>query len=524
MILNADQQAAVNAQTGVFVCIAGPGSGKTSTLIRRYLQMLANGIPSKDMLNLTFTNSAAKEMVNRVGLLDAESVFRTFHSFAIDLLKKEKSQLPFQVCDTIIPVAMQDYELLFQLTKTYPAIKNFRVLQEAISNWKKSNVQPKQAVEEAAGMEFFYAKAYEDYERKCREQGWLDFDSLMFETVKLLENNQQVRDRHKRKYISVDECQDTDVTQFKLLQLIFDGNIFVVGDENQLIYEWRSAQAGNLTNFARLFPGANTLYLGENYRSTPELVEFFKEILPVDNGLASRMTTKNLPGTEPTFMKYADDVQECERVLASITDPENTAIISRTNRQLFIFQRTCTMRSIKYKILGKKDFFDQNEVKKLLHIAKGSLDARPADIVLSELIRNHNLIEMYKHSGKPMESNPVENLNSIVKMAAGKGNIVDFLEYLRKLSRARKSSKGLTLSTVHQAKGREWDNVFIIGAQQGKMPHDEGELPEERRIFFVAASRAAKRLEISYYGQMSQFIQHRSGEIKRYVPELENVN
>jgi len=275
-----------------------------------------------------------------------------------------------------------------------------------------------------------------------------------------------------------------------------------------------------LTNFARLFPGAQTLYLGENYRSTPELVDFFKEILPVDNGLASRMTTKNDSGTEPTFVKYADDVQECEQVLASISDPENTAVISRTNRQLFIFQRTCTMRSIKYKILGKKDFWEQNEIKKLLHLAKGTTDSRPAATVLSDLIRNNNLIEIYRHSGKPMETSPAENLNSIVKMAAGKGNIVDFLTYLNKLTRARKGKKGLTLSTVHQAKGREWDNVYVIGAKQGTMPHDDGELPEEKRIFFVACSRAAKQLQISYHGQMSQFYSHRANEIKTYVPEV----
>src|SRR5258708_100495 len=113
----------------------------------------------------------------------------------------------------------------------------------------------------------------------------------MKEKVKLLENNDEVRIRNQRKYISVDECQDTDVVQFRMLQLIYGGNIFVVGDENQLIYEWRSAQAGNLSGFAKVFPGAKTLYLGQNYRSTKKLVSFFKKILPIDNGLASLMAS-----------------------------------------------------------------------------------------------------------------------------------------------------------------------------------------------------------------------------------------
>src|SRR5258708_38720804 len=110
----------------------------------------------------------------------------------------------------------------------------------------------------------------------------MDFDCLMREAVKLLQNNDKIRQCNIRKYISVDECQDTDITQFRLLQLLFGGNILVVGDENQLIYEWRSAQPGNLSNFSRTFPGARTLYLGRNYRSTKQLVQFFKDIIPVD--------------------------------------------------------------------------------------------------------------------------------------------------------------------------------------------------------------------------------------------------
>lgn len=523
-MLNPDQRTAASAVDGVYVVVAGPGAGKTRVVVHRFLEMITKGIPSSDMLNLTFTAAAAAEMVKRVGIEDAETVFRTFHSFAIDLLKKEKQHLPFKVCDTIIPVAMQDYELLFQLAKTYPTIKNWRLLQERIADWKKSNVTPDNAMKVAQGLDFFMAAAYKDYETKCRAEGWLDFDSVMYETVKLLESNPEVKARHQRNYITVDECQDTDVVQFRLLQHLFKGNIFVVGDENQLIYEWRSAQPGNLSNFVRMFPGAEMLYLGQNYRSTKQIVEFLKEILPVDNGLASRMVTENEEGIRPTIIKYSDADQEAERVLSKIGEGEDTAIIARTNRQLFVFQRLCTMRSIKYRILGKKDFWEQNEVKKLLHLAKGVHDPRSADQVLSSLIHDHNLLEIYRHSGRPMESSPAENLNSIVKMAAGKGNITDFLDYLRKLTRARKSSKaGLTLSTVHQAKGREWNNVFVIGANQDTMPHKEGTLAEESRIFFVACSRAAKTLEISYYKQMSQFYQHRSNEIKMYTGETDGI-
>ena len=520
MNLNQWQQACVKAVDGVWVAVAGPGSGKTTVLVQRHLSMLMRGIPSKDILNLTFTNAAAEAMAKKVGLLDSEKVFRTFHSFGIELLKQEKENLPFELCDTVIPVAMEDFKLLFELVKRYPTIENFRVLREKISEWKRMNVTPEEAKEASPGVEYFYALAYEAYEQECRAQGWLDFDSLLREVCALLESNEEVRNRWKRKYIAVDECQDTDIVQFRILQLIFDGNIFVVGDENQLIYEWRSAQSGNLTNFSKQFPGAETLYLGQNYRSTRSLVEFFKKILPTDNGIASHMITENEVGGPPVFKKYSDPDEEAYWVLAQIDDPVHTAIIARTNRQLFLFQKICTMRNIKYQILGKKDFWEQNEVKKLLTLAKEDNSNRPANKVLEDLIQRHRLIELYQHATS-RDSNPVENLNDVVKMAAGKGTINEFMNYLRKRTHGRKSSKGLTLSTVHQAKGREWENVFVIGAEQGKMPHADGELKEEHRIFFVACTRAAKFLHISFSGQPSMFLNDFKDRIENLSQEEE---
>ena len=336
-------------------------------------------------------------------------------------------------------------------------------------------------------------------------EGWLDFDNCIKEVVKLFETNDTVRRRWQKKYIAVDECQDTDEKQFKLLQLIFAGNIFAVGDENQLIYEWRSAKSGNLTNFIQKFPGAKTLYLGQNYRSTKKLVEFFKQIIPVDNGIASYMTSDGLDGAEPTIVEYLYDLQEADRVLSKIQDPEHTAVIARTNRQLFCFQKLCTSRGVKYKFLGKDGFWQQPEVKRLLKLAKESNDDRPATVVLADLITKHNLIWIYRNNAD-VDNDPVKNLNDAVKMSAGKGTVSEFLNYLRRLTYATKATKCLTLSTVHQAKGREYDYVFLVGASQGKMPHLNGEIGEERRIFFVACSRAAKHLEISYFGRPSEFL------------------
>jgi len=491
-------------------------------MVERFLGMISKGIQTRDILNLTFTNSAATEAAKRVGLLNAEQVFRTFHSFALELIKRERDHVPFKLTDTVIPVRGEDYQLLFDLVKQFPAISSFRTLQGKLSEWKRANIEPQQAMQESIGTEYYYALAYEEYEKRCREQGWLDFDSLMRETVKLLETNDGVRQRNKKRYLSVDECQDTDITQFRFLQLLFDGNILVVGDENQLIYEWRSAQPGNLSNFSQKFAGARTLYLGRNYRSTKRLVQFFKEILPVNNGLASHMLTDNEEGVEPKLIRYPLDPElEIESVLDEARkDPENSVIIARTNRQLFNVQRIASSKGIKYKNLGKKDFWELNEVKALLNLAKDVNPGQDAGEALRDIIRDHNLYNRYRGSGDAMNSDPIENLNNVVKIAANKRETVSaFLGRVRKMTYGRKSKKekDLMLATVHQAKGREWNNVFIVAADHGMMPHKDGELTEERRIFFVACSRAAKNLQISWSGNRSMFLN--GYEYDEYQPE-----
>ena len=523
---NPEQQAAIDAIEGSYVVIAGPGAGKSSTLIQRYLKMLSKGVFPTDVLNLTFTRTAAENMVTKVGILGAEKVFRTFHSYAMDLLRREKAHLPFKLEDTIIPVYGQDFQLLKDLLKTYPAITSFRSLKEKLAEWKNSNISPETALEQSyhSGPEFFYACAYRDYEKKCREQGWLDFESSLKEAVSLLRANEEVRNRNKFKYIAVDECQDTNFVQFELLQLISSGNVFAVGDENQLVYEFRDAQPGNLSNFSKTFPGSKTMFMGQNYRSTKKIVAFLKKILPVDNGLASHMFSDREEGRDVLFTKYDDDMQEASVTLSSITDPDNTAVIARTNRQLLHFQRVCMSRQMKSQIQGRKNLWQQTEVAHLLKLAKEKeSSSKPAHEVLTELMHQHNLIHLYRNAGQPNEKIPVENLNDLIKLSAKRGTISEFLTWLRKLTYASKSKKKgepvLTLTTVHQAKGLEFKHVFLIGCNQGTLPHKDGELLEEARIFFVGASRAADTLDISFWKNRSQFLNDFESEIRDYGQE-----
>lgn len=534
--LNPEQRAAVSAVDGDWVIISGAGTGKTRVMVERYLRMVMNhGISQRDILNLTFTSEAAKNMVERVGLMDADKVFRTFHSFCLDLLKKERQYLPFETVPTIIPVRGEQFVLMKDLLKTYRTVTSYHSLAGRISEWKAGNVSVQQALDEsydARTMDYFYALAYRDYEARCRKEGWLDFDSLVKETVKLLESNEEVRNRWKRKYIAVDEAQDTDTTQAQLLRLLYDGNIFFVGDANQLIYEWRSAQASNLEMFTKDFK-AKTLFLGTNYRSTTKLVEYFKSILPVDNGLASYMVSARWEGQRPRFIRYFHEDEEANETLTEIVDRDlidTSAIIARTNRQLQLIQRRAMSRNIRAEIIGKKNVWQENEVKHLIDLTKEKvMDQRPAATVMQELIHSHKLVERYAGTNtNAMDKSPVENMNDITRMAGRKSkatgqplSVVEFLEWLRKITHMRRSKTTpiLTLSTVHQAKGREWKHVFVVGCDQGTMPHKDGELAEESRIFFVAASRAADELTISFSKNHSQFLNDVVEEIEIFGEE-----
>jgi superfamily I DNA/RNA helicase len=516
MNFNEQQRAVINAIDGVYVTIAAPGSGKSTVLLERHLQMLIRGIPQRDILNLTFTNAAATELARRSGIIDAEKVFRTFHSFALELIKKEREHLPFKLGDTVIPVRGEDYQLLFDLVKQFPEIASFRTLQGKLSEWKRANVEPSQAIDEAMGKEYYYALAYHSYEDQCRLNGWLDFDSLMRETVKLLENNEGVRNRWKKKYLSVDEFQDTDSVQLRLLELLFDGGLICVGDPNQSLYEWRGAHPDVFKHVQQKFMGTKVLYLGENYRSTKKLVSYIREVLPVDNGIGSHMITNNEDGVDPVFIQYPDSDTEIRHVLSqAVRDSENSVILARTNRQLFDVQRIAASKNIKYRNLGKKDFFDQSEIKSILHLAKDVPQSSDAAKSLRDIIDTHNLYGRYRNSGDPMYSDPVENMNNLVKMAAIKGNVGEFLGWVRRVTYGRKSKKekDLTLSTVHQFKGRQADHVFLIGSEHGKMPHQNGELAEEARIWYVACSRAAKYLQISWSGARSMFLEGKDFEV-----------
>lgn len=509
--LDVEQQIAVKARGGPWAVIASPGSGKTAVIAARFIELLKSGISPDDILTLTFTDQAAKNMGERAGFGSTQSVFRTFHSYCLSVLRKERQHLSYALRPEIIGLQPDIFELVCEICRIHNNRLKYKDIVDAVSYYKMRSISPEQAIDEACGVDLIAATAYRDYEKKSKERGWLDFDSLIIEAVKLLESNDEVCNRNQFVEVQTDEFQDTDANQLRLLKLITrkHGAIFCVGDENQLIFEWRSAAPGSLSNFHQHFPGAQKLFLGRNYRSTKRLVAFFKRILPTDNGIATHMTAgpNAEEGYDPTITKYKDDTEEMDKVLAAVTDNENTAILARTNRQLWRFENTCIRKNIKYRLLGKTGFWDQGETKKLVELVKEHKGAPgPAGPIVKRVIEQSGLINKYRVPFKFGQKNPEENINDAYIVATRFNNIDDFIKHVNKATHAHRNRSGMMLSTVHQIKGKEANHVFLTGVSQGLLPHDKGELAEEKRIFFVACTRAAKFLHMSYSGMMSQFI------------------
>jgi superfamily I DNA/RNA helicase len=243
------------------------------------------------------------------------------------------------------------------------------------------------------------------------------------------------------------------------------------------------------------------------------------------------MESKREEGADVRIIRYTwGEDQEANEILNEIVErgiAADTAILARTNRQLHLIQRRALSRNIKTQVLGKKNVWQEYEVRHLVELLKECYDdARPAHQVMSGLIDQHNMIEHYKRTKRVIDKDPVDNLNDVVKLAARKSRatgqpqtIPEFLQWLNRMSHARstKLDPVLTLSTVHQAKGREWKHVFLVGCNQGKMPAKNGNINEERRIFFVACSRAADELQISYTENRSEFLNDM--KVEEFTPD-----
>ena len=492
---NPDQLEVINSHEGEICVTAGPGAGKTATLIARHKSLLAAGVRPEEILSLTFTKSAADEMQKRAG----KGIFKTFHSYGYSVLTAEKGKIPME------PELRN--RLLYKLTRKYGL--EYKALTAMISSFRHKNISPAVAVEE---FDYATGHSYAEYEKERLAAGWMDFDSMIVDAVNLLENP-EVRARHQWKYVMADECQDTDDLQFRLLQLISEKyrNVMCVGDPGQSIYMFRGAKPENLTDFTRWFPNGKTLYLGRNYRSSHIITQFVRENYPIETPLREKLLpARQEKGVDIEYKIFNNEFDEAEAaVSAANSDPLNSAILARTNRALGLVENFCLEHKIKFHLLGKSGFWKQSEIIRTVEKLKpySNLPLQNAlGLVMPEIERHYSA-----EDATPEDNYALENIRTLRDIGKRFTLCRDFVAFANRAAHARRQ-KGITLSTVHQAKGTEYKNVFVIGARDGMIPHAKGDMSEEKRIFFVAISRAKDRLRISWVGTPSPFL-------RRYLPE-----
>lgn len=523
--LDENQQRVALSLVGPMRVLAGAGSGKTRAITHRIAFGVETGVyaPEK-VLALSFTTKAAGEMRARLATLGVNGVAcRTFHSAALRQLmyfwpdviggdfpkvRAGKAALLTQAAEQLkLPTATDvlrsmaaeiEWRKVRLLTPDqYAAAIHNRPLPSALN------------VDEAVTL-------IERYEKLKDERRELDFEDVLVSTVGLLESETWVRERVHEEYrfFVVDEFQDVSPVQRALLDAWRGSrsDICVVGDPNQTVYSFAGASSEHLLRFGEDFPNAITVTLDRNYRSTPEIVHVANALVP-DSPLELVPTLAN--GPEPKLRSVPTDADEARAIAASIaaniaagTKPEDIAILYRINSQSVILESALAGAGVPFRVRGSR-FFEEQTVRETMLILRGTSATNPtmsARDALGMILREH-----FGWVSKP-PVNPVERhswnvlaaIQSLADALPDSATAADLLADLTHRAEAdvEPTVNAVTLSTIHAAKGLEWDTVYIAGVSEGLLPlsfaTDDAAIAEERRLLYVAVTRARKELTLSW--------------------------
>ncbi|WBL15427.1 DNA helicase PcrA [Sutcliffiella sp. NC1] len=386
--LNPMQQEAVRKTDGPLLIMAGAGSGKTRVLTHRIAYLMAEKeVPPWNILAITFTNKAAREMKERiskiVGSVADEIWISTFHSMCVRILRRDIDRIGinrnFSILDTTdqLSVIKNVLKELNIDTKKYEA----RSMLGAISSAKNELMSPEQFAKQPLGpYEEIVSKVYTGYQKRLRKNQALDFDDLIMTTIHLFERVPEVLEFYQRKfqYVHVDEYQDTNHAQYKLVKLIGARlkNVCVVGDSDQSIYRWRGADITNILNFEKDYPNAEMILLEQNYRSTKRILQAANHVISNNfNRKPKNLWTENNEGQKIVYYKADTENAEAQFVVGKIkeimqNDPSRTlsdfAILYRTNAQSRVMEEVLLKSNINYQIVGGTKFYDRKEIKDIL--------------------------------------------------------------------------------------------------------------------------------------------------------------
>jgi DNA helicase-2/ATP-dependent DNA helicase PcrA len=638
--LNPEQKEAAIHTKGPLMVIAGAGSGKTRVLTYRIIHLLKQGVSPFNILSLTFTNKASKEMRNRIeeiaGKSEAESLWMgTFHSVFSKILRFEAEKLNyptnFTIYDTddsksLVRSIIKELKLDKEIYKVgviknrISSLKNNFITAEGYHNNSELNQQDRIAKRTDFG------RIYQMYVKRCEKAAAMDFDDLLLKTHQLLENHADVllKYQEKFKYILIDEYQDTNHVQYLIIKKLASlyKNICIVGDDAQSIYAFRGANIQNILNFKIDYPNYKSYKLEQNYRSTSTIVDAANSIIKHnEKQIKKNVWTDNTIGEKIIVVKTGSDNDEGRLVANTISDIQirnqahhkDFAILYRTNAQSRALEESLRKRNIAYKIYGGVSFYQRKEIKDLLAYYRLSINPNDEEAFkriinyptrgigattiqtlnifanthnksvwqvinhLDEIEVNinkgtvrrlkefalmiHNFIinskhkdaytiaeEIAKQTGlfndlyndkSPEGVSKFENIQGLLNgikdfseiAEEGRNKLADFMQDVALLTDQDKETEDdfnkVTLMTVHAAKGLEFPYVFVVGLEENLFPsmmsgENQENLEEERRLFYVAITRAEKRLFLSFAATRFRWGQFIDSQPSRFISELDN--
>ena len=449
--LNTAQQDAVQTMSGPVLILAGAGSGKTKTLTHRIANLIANGVLPHEILALTFTNKAAREMRERLAhLLGRENSFSfmpwmgTFHSICVKMLRIEAENVgldkSFVIYDTddrlaLIKRAMKELQISDKSVKPKAA-------EASISKAKNEGKMPDEMLADA-----YYpnqqqiARIYERYEDMRKKADAVDFDDLLLYVARLLRERKDVREKwqNRFKHILIDEYQDTNHIQYEIVKLLVnvERNICCVGDDWQSIYSWRGADFTNILNFERDFPGAKVIKLEQNYRSTQNILDAAQMVITKNTQRSDKtLFTEAGKGAPITIQQARDEQDEAKWVASTIRKMRRPlsdfAVLYRTNAQSQAFERAFMDYRIPYKLVGGVRFYDRKEIRDI--VAYLHLIVNPRDIISLTRVINVPARGIGEKSIQKILTGDLEGLTAKTRNAYEK--FVDVLAYLREQNAA----------------------------------------------------------------------------------------
>lgn len=627
--MNTEQSEAVRTTEGPLLIMAGAGSGKTRVLTHRIAYLLdEKDVSPYNILAITFTNKAAKEMKQRVEQLVGEEAqviwMSTFHSMCVRILRRDADRIGIERNFTIIDPTDQKSVIKDVLKNENIDSKRFepRMFIGAISNLKNELKTPEDAQKEANDFHSqMVATVYKGYQRQLSRNEALDFDDLIMTTINLFERVPDALEYYQNKfqYIHVDEYQDTNKAQYTLVKLLASKfkNLCVVGDSDQSIYGWRGADIQNILSFEEDYPEAKTISLEQNYRSTKNILNAANEVIKNNSERKPKgLWTANTGGDKIQYYEAMTERDEAEYVVREIMKHQRNgkkysdmAILYRTNAQSRVLEETFMKSNIPYTMVGGQKFYDRKEIKDLLsylrviansnddislqriiNVPKRGIGPSSVEKIQTYAVQNQismfdalgevdfiglskkvtqecinfyetitNLIkeqefleisdivdEVLQKSGyrdmlereQTLESRSrLENLDEFMSVPKDyeentpleEQSLINFLTDLSLVADIDEADtqSGVTLMTMHSAKGLEFPIVFIMGMEESLFPHiraiksdDDHEMEEERRICYVAITRAEELLYITNATTRMLFGRSQSNMPSRFLREI----